>query len=223
MCCYHSRGSKAGGRGPGTGARSPSSVFRLPSFRDDRGVATLEGILLFAMLAGVLLGVMLLGQWGTHRQYAQMGARLLTFDAGDESLATFGRPGGDAATESTFSSGTWDTYAESLPADWLNTMFVDLPNPSRSASVTGTQQGRLPSQGTSLFGFSPASLGYHSASSAASDPWADTTADVRSTFLGIAYWVGYNASTPEGLGSIPTIPHSGLPLLESIYTRVGVR
>jgi hypothetical protein len=188
-------------------------------------VATLEGILLFAMLAGVLLGIMLLGQWGTHRQYAQMGARLLTFDAGDVSLAKFGRSGDQAVQTFSSDSVTWETYSGfgTLSTGWLNTMFVDLPNDRVSGNVKGTQQGRLPSQGPSLFEFSRASLGYHSGASAASNPWADTTADVGSTFLGIAYWVGYNKSTPEGLNSIPTIPHSDLPLVESIYARVGVR
>ena len=97
----------------------PSSIFRLPSLRDDRGVAMLEGILVFALLAGVLLGVMLLGQWGTRLQYSQMGARLLTFNAGDTSLAKFSRIG-DSATQA-FSTTTWDTLADSVPAELART------------------------------------------------------------------------------------------------------
>jgi hypothetical protein len=222
MCCCHNRSSKTGDRGPETGARSPSSVLRLLSFRDDRGAAAVEGVLVFAMLAGVLLGVMLLGQWGTRLQYSQMGARLLTFDAGDDSLAKFGRLWDQASVTVSRDSVTWDTYFGSLPVDWFNTLFI-LHNDRYSSSVKGTQQGRLPSRGPNLFEFSRASLGYGSGASAASNPWADTTSDVQLTFLRIAYWVGYNESTPEGLSFIPDIPESGLPLLESIYTRLGVR
>jgi len=203
--------------------RSPR--VRSPGVRrslvDDRGVATLEGILVFAVLAGVLLGIMLLGQWSTRLQYAQMGARLLTFDAGSDSLAKFGRMG-DQADTATFSSGTWDYYASGLPTGWLNTFFV-LPNPRCSASVRGTQRGRLPKQGSpSLFEFSPASLGYHSGSTAACDPWADTTADVQSTFLGFTYWVAYHRGNPETLSFIPGIPYGQPEVLETILGRVGI-
>src|SRR5512137_1507704 len=92
---------------------------------DDRGAAAIEGVIVVAILAGIFLGALLLGMWGTHLQSAQMGARLLAFDAGDDSLARYGRAG-DEATQ-TFSRGTWDTLAPALPAGWLNTMFV-LPN-----------------------------------------------------------------------------------------------
>jgi hypothetical protein len=176
----------------------------------------------FAMLAGVLLGVMLLGQWGTRLQYSQMGARLLTFDAGDVSLAKFGRLWDQASQTVTSDSVTWDAYFGALPVDWINTLFV-LHNDRYSGRVKGTQQGRLPSQGPNLFEFSPASLSYGSGASAASNPWFDTTSNVELTFLGIAYWVAYNESTAEGLDFIPDIPESELPLLESIYARVGVR
>jgi hypothetical protein len=219
MCYYHNRNSETGDRGPETGARNPSSVFRLPSFRDDRGVASVEGILVVALLAGVLLACMLLGQWGTHLQSAQMGARLLTFNAGDLTLAKSGRPG-DSATQ-TFSTGGWDAYAGTLPAGWLNTMFV-LPNDRFAGRVKGTQRGRGPSQDKSLFTFSPTSVGYFSSSSAASNSWAASESAVRSTFYGIAYYVGFHRVTPEGIGSKPTIP-STIPVLESIYSRVGVR
>jgi hypothetical protein len=176
----------------------------------------------FAMLAGVLLGVMLLGQWGTRLQYSQMGARLLAFDAGDDSLAKFGRLWDQSSVTVSRDSVTWDTYFGTLPVDWINTLFV-LHNDRSSGSVKGTQQGRLPSRGPNLFEFSPASLSYGSGASAASNPWSDTTSDVQLTFLSIAYWVAYNESMPEQLDFIPDIPVSGLPLLESIYARVGVR
>jgi hypothetical protein len=197
--------------------RPSSIVHRLSS--DDRGVATIEGILVFALLAGVLLGCILLGQWGTHLQYSQMGARLLTFNAGDANLARFGRAG-DSATQ-TFTTGGWDAYAGGLPAGWLNTMFV-LPNDRYSGRVRGTQRGRTPSQGQSLFAFSPASLGYHSSSSAASNTWGSSATDARSTFLGIAYYVGRYRVTPEGIGTKPAIPAT-IPVLESIYSRIGGR
>jgi len=219
MCCYHNRGSETGDRGPKTGARGPSSVFRLPSFRDDRGVATVEGILVIALLVGVLLACILLGQWGTHRQYAQMGARLLTFNAGDVSLAKLGRTG-NTATQ-TLSTGNWNAYAGTLPAGWLNTMFV-LPNDRYQGSVAGTQRGRGPGAGPSLFQYTSRSLGYSSASSAATNPWGSSATAARSTFLGIAYYVGFNRVTPQGLSTKPTIP-AAIPVLESIYSRIGGR
>ena len=209
MCCCHSP------------VKSPGSSRRR-WLGDDRGAATVEGILVFAMLAGVLLGVMLLGQWGERLQYSQMGARLLAFDAGDTSLAKFGRGWDQASRTVVQDSITWDTYFGTLPVDWFNALFV-LPNVHVSSNVQGTQQGRLPSRGQNLFEFSRASLNYRSGASAASNPWADTTADVELTFLGITYWVGYNRSMPGGLDSVPVIPPSGLPLLESIYARLGVR
>ena len=197
----------------------PSSVLRLQSFRDDRGVATLEGILVIALLSGVLLGCILLGQWGTHLQYAQMGARLLTFNAGTESLAKFGRTGNQATQ--TFTTGGWDAYAGTLPGNWLNTMFV-LPNDHLRGSVSGSQSGRGPGAGPSLFQYTSRSLGYRSGSSAATNPWADTASNVTSTFLGIAYYVGRYRVTAPGIGSKPTVP-SAIPVLETIYSRVGVR
>ena len=187
---------------------------------DDRGVAALEGLLVFVLLTGVLLGIMLLGQWGTRLQNSQMGARLLAFDAGDVTLAESGGPG-DSATQE-FSSEGWDSYAEALSSNWLNMMFV-LRQDRFSGHVSGTQRGRLPSQGGSLFDFSRASVGYFSHSSAVSNSWLDSAAEVRSEFLGIVYHVGRNRTSAEGLGSVPSIPHS-TPLVESIYARVeGVR
>jgi hypothetical protein len=191
---------------------------RLPSFRDDRGVATLEGLLVFALLVGVLLGCMLLGQWGTHLQYAQMGARLLTFNAGDVSLAKLGRPGNQATQ--TFSSGSWDAHAGTLPAHWLNGMFV-LPDDRYQGSVTGTQNGQQPGSGPSLFEYTSRSLGYRSGSSAATNPWGSSATDARSTFLGVAYYVGRYRTTPEGLDSAPRIPTAN-PIMETIFGRVGV-
>jgi len=202
-------------------AASRGHVHRLSS--DDRGVAMLEGIIVFAMLAGVLVGCMLLGQWGTHRQYAQMGARLRTFDAGTDSVARFNRLSDQTSQTLSRDSVSWDTYFGALAeADWINVMFVGLHNDRLSGSRKGTQQGRLPSQGNSMFAFSPASLGYHSGASAATNSWADTASNVELTFLGIANWVAYNESTPEGLTSKPEIQASGLAILDTIYARVGV-
>jgi len=189
------------------------------TLRDDRGVAALEGVLVVALLAGVLLGCILLGQWGIRMQNSQMGARLLAFNAGDASLARFGRAGDSAAQ--TFSTGGWDAYAGNVPATWLNTMFV-LPNDHYSGRVKGTQQGRLSSTAPSLFAFSRASVGYYSGSSAASNSWGSSATDARSTFMGIAYYVGRYRVTPAGIGSKPTIP-AAIPVLESIYSRIGGR
>jgi hypothetical protein len=214
MCCYHNRRPKTG--------CSPSSVFRLPSFRDDRGQAALEGILVFAFLVAVLLGCMLLGQWGMHLQYAQMGARMLTFNASDEPLAKLGRPG-NTATQ-TLSSSDWDTLSgvSALPTAWLNTMFVGLSNDRYAGRVAGTQHGRLAGQGPSMFDYAPASVGYHSGAAAATNPWADTTSDVRSMFMGIAYNVGRYRLDPQTISTKPTVPPA-IAVLESIYARSGVR
>jgi hypothetical protein len=190
------------------------------SLADDRGVVALEGLLVFVLLTGALMGIMLLGQWGTRLQNSQMGARLLAFDAGDVSLAKLGKAE-DSATQE-FSSEGWDSYADALSSNWLNMMFV-LRQDRFSGRVSGTQRGRLPSQGASLFDFSRASVGYFSHSSAVSNSWTDSAAAVRSKFLGIVYYVGHNRSSAQGLSSVPSIPHS-IPLVESIYARVeGVR
>ncbi|MBM3330366.1 hypothetical protein FJY68_00785 [candidate division WOR-3 bacterium] len=196
----------------------PASIFhRLCS--DDRGLAVVEGILVFVLLAGVLLGCVLLGQWGTHLQNSQMGSRLLAFNAGSASLAKFGRAA-DTATQ-TLSSSSWDTLAAGLPAGWLNTMFV-LPNESYRGRVKGTQRGRLPTAGPSTFSFSPSSVGYFTSSGAATNPWKTTVTDARTTFMGIAYYVGRYRVSPQSIGSKQTIPPA-IPVVESIYSRMGGR
>ena len=210
MCCYP-RVMKV--------HRPSSIVHRLSS--DDRGVAIVEGILVFALLAGVLLGCVLLGQWGTHLQNSQMGARLLTFNAGDTNLARFGRAGDSA--KQTFSTGGWNAYAGTLPASWLNTMFtLTNANERTSGRVKGTQRGRLSGPAPSLFAFSSASVSYFSNSSVSSNTWASSATDVRSTFLGIAYYVGRYRVTPQSIGTKPTIP-STIAVLETIYSRIGGR
>jgi len=227
MCCYRSRrpgtedrGPRTGDRGSGFGVRRPSSVFRLPSFRDDRGIATVEGILVFALLVGVLLGCILLGQWGMQLQNSQMGARLLAFNAGDASLARFGRAG-DTATR-TVTTGAWDTLTTGLPTNWLNIMFTSLTDDRSAGRVKGRQRGRLASQGHSLFDFASSSMGYFSTSAAGSNPWSGTAAGAESTFMGIAYYVGRHQVSPQSIGAKPSIP-STIPVLESIYARSGVR
>ncbi len=180
----------------------------------------LEGILVFVMLAGVLLGCLLLGQWGTRLQNAQMGARLLAFNAGDENLARFGRAG-DSATR-TLTPGSWDTLATSLPTAWLNTMFTSLTDDRSSGRVKGTQRGRLADQGPSVVNFTRASVGYFSTSSAGSNSWLGTAVAAQNTFLGIAYYVGRYRVSPQSIGSKPTIP-GAIPVVESIYARAGVR
>jgi hypothetical protein len=172
------------------------------------------------LLVGVLFAVVLLGQWGTRLQYSQMGARLLAFDAGDATIAKNGRPG-DSAVQ-TFSSGSWDPYAGTLPIGWLNMMFV-LPNQRFCGRVSGVQSGRLPGQSPSLFDFSPAALGYSAGACAATNPWSDSGDAVQSQFLGIAYYVGRYRTGPQGLNEVPSIP-PGIPLVETILGRVdGVR
>jgi len=183
-------------------------------------VATVEGILVFALLVGVLLGCILLGQWGMQMQNSQMGARLLAFDAGDVSLARFGRAG-DTATR-TLTVGTWDTLASSLPTTWLNTMFTSLTDDRSSGRVKGRQRGRLASPGRSLFDFSMTSMAYFSASAAGSNSWSGTAGAAESTFLGIAYQVSRYQVSPQSIGAKPSIPLT-IPVLESIFVRSGVR
>ncbi len=199
-----------------------SSAVARRCLGDDRGVATLEGMLVFLGLAGALLGVILLGQWAVQLQNAQMGARLLAFNAGDQNLARFGRPGNQAETTFSRDSVTWSSYAAfgSLPVSWFNTLFT-LHNDRRSGRVRGTQPGRHGSaNSSSLFEFSLATLGYGSGSSAACNAWDGSEAEARSKFLGISYHVGRTRNHPQGLTSVPQIPAS-IALLETVYTRLG--
>ena len=196
-----------------------NSDFRLPRFGDDRGVAALEGILVFALLAGVFLACLLLAQWGSSLQSAQMGARLMAFDAGDAELARLGKPSNVPAQQ--FTSENWDTLVNSVTANWLGNMFT-LSNGDVSGSVTGTARGRAPGQG-SLFTYAPAALGYHANGwAAASDPWGMPESVVQSSFLRIAYHVGLTRANPGELDSTSAreIPH-GDTVLETIYRLVG--
>jgi hypothetical protein len=186
---------------------------------DDRGVAALEGILVFALLAGVFLACLLLAQWGTSLQSAHMGARLLAFDAGDAELARLGKPSNQPAQQ--FASENWDTLVNSVTANWLGNMFT-LSNGDVSGSVTGTAHGRVPGQ-ASLFAYAPAVLGYHAHGwTAASDPWGMPESIVQSKFLRIAYHVGLTRTSPGDLDSTSAreIPH-GDTVLETIYGLVG--
>jgi len=167
-----------------------------------------------------MLGCILLGQWGMQLQNSQMGARLLTFNAGDASLARFGRAG-DSATH-TVTPGTWDTLATSLPTTWLNTMFTSLSDDRSSGHVEGRQRGRLASPGRSLFDFSTASMAYFSTSSAGSNSWAGTAGAAESTFFGIAYYVSRHQVTPQSIGAKQSVPYT-FPVLESIFVRSGVK
>jgi hypothetical protein len=187
---------------------------------DDRGIATVEGILVFALLVGVLLGCILLGQWGAQLQNSQMGARLLAFNAGDANLARFGRAGDTAIR--TVTTAAWDTLAAGLPTNWLNIMFTSLTDERSAGRVKGRQQGRLASQGGSLFDFATASMGYFSTSAAGSNSWAGTAGAAESTFLGIAYYVGRYRVSPQSIGAKPSIPLT-IPVVESIFVRSGVR
>jgi hypothetical protein len=187
---------------------------------DDRGVAAIEGILVFALLVGVLLGCMLLGQWGTYLQSAQMGARLLAFNAGDNSLAKLGKPGNQPAQ--TFTSENWDTLVPRVNATWLHNMYT-LSNGNFSGSVTGTALGRLPGQGSSMFDFAAATVGYYANGwAAASAPWGMPESLAQSTFIRIAYHVGRTRASPSDLDSTSArpIPH-GDTVLETIYGLVG--
>jgi hypothetical protein len=189
---------------------------------DDRGVAALEGLLVVALLAGVMLACLFLVQWGTYLQSAQMGARLMAFDAGDVELARVGKPG-NLPTQS-FTIEDWQALVSSPGAIWLGGLF-SLSDGSYSGSVTGTARGRLPGQGPSLFGYSPATMGYYAHNWAgASNPWGVPESVIKLTFLRIAYNVGrYQVDTSHlTTMNVESIPHQ-VAILETIYSRVGAR
>jgi hypothetical protein len=182
-------------------------------------VAALEGLLVLALFAGLFLAILLISQWGASLQSAHMGARLLAFDAGDVALARLGRPSNQPTQQ--FTSENWDTLVSNVTANWLRNMYT-LSNGGFSGSVTGTAHGRLPGQG-SLFGYTPATMGYHANGwAAASDPWGMPESVVRSGFTRIAYRVGLTRVSPNGLDSTcaRAIPH-GDTVLETIYGLVG--
>lgn len=186
---------------------------------DERGVAALEGLLVTALFAGVFLACLLLGQWGSSLQSAQMGARLLAFDAGDVELARLGKPSNAPVQQ--FTSENWDSLASSQTASWLHHMYT-LSNGSFSGSVTGHTHGRTPGQG-SMFQYTSVTMGYNASSTtAASDPWTMPESVAQSTFLRIAYHVGLTRASPGDLDSTSArpIPH-GDTVLETIYGLVG--
>jgi hypothetical protein len=167
----------------------------------------------------VFLAVLLLSQWGASLQSAQMGARLLAFDAGDVELAKLGRPSNQPAQQ--FTSESWDTLVSSGTANWLASMFT-LSNGDFSGSVTGTTHGRLPGQG-SLFGYTPATMSYHASGwNTASDPWGMPESVAQSAFIRIAYHVGLTRASPGELDSTcaQQIPH-GDTIVETLYGLVG--
>ena len=197
--------------------RSTFDVRR--SLGDDRGVAALEGLLVLALFGGVFLACLLLAQWGTSLQSAQMGARLLAFDAGDVELARLGKPANQPVQQ--FASENWDTLVNSVTSNWLGNMFT-LSNSGVSGSVTGTAHGRVPGQ-ASVFSYTPAALGYHAHDwSAASNPWVMPESAVQSRFVRIAYHVGLTRASPGELDSTSAqeIPH-GDTVLQTLYGLVG--
>lgn len=191
---------------------------------DQQGVAALEGILVFAVIAGVLFACLLISQWSSSLQCGQMGARLLAFDAGDVELARMGRPSRRPVQQVTH--GEWDTLPGISPATagWLGGMFT-LSNDFISARVTDTTHGRLPGPG-SLFNLSPATMSYFSRDwTAAANPWNMTESTVRLAFLNIAYRVGRERLSPDVLDSLKAqaIPPAYSAIVETIYSRLGVR
>jgi hypothetical protein len=204
---------------PKSGFILHNSDFRFPWFGDDRGVAALEGVLVFALLAGMFLACLLVAQWGTSLQSAQMGARLLAFDAGDVDLAKLGKPANQPVQQ--FASENWGALVNGVTANWLGNVFT-LSDSDVSSSVTGTAHGRLSVQ-ASLFAYARATMGYHALGwAAASDPWGMPESVVQSTFLRIAYHVGLTQTEPGGLDSTcaRAIPH-GDTVLETIYGLMG--
>jgi Flp pilus assembly pilin Flp len=224
MSCFHSRRPGTEDRRPKTG-RSLSPIFRLPFLRDERGAAAIEGLVVLAVLAGVFFANQLISNWGTSLQFGQMGARLLAFDAGDVQLAKLGKTSSRQAVQK-FESTSWDTISKIDPttSGWLNGMFV-LSNDRFSASVADTAEGRLPGQTRSLAHYGPATMSYFTKDwSAAANPWVNAESTVGLQFLNISYYVGRHHVSPSVIDSTYAvgIPNT-IPLVETIYSRVGVR
>jgi hypothetical protein len=205
--------------------RLPSSVFRLPSLRDDRGVAATEAMLVLALLGGVFFAGLLLARWSTSLQSAQMGARLLAFDAGDVDFAKLGKPSRTATRQ--LVAETWDTLVDTLvdasKSGWLTGMFA-LTNTRSTNRVTGSAQGRMPGQ-KSVFDYSPATMAYHASGWAtASNPWGIPESVVRSSFLRIAFNVGRYQVDTSGFVSMVVQPLPTSPaILETIFGRAGIQ
>ena len=220
MCCCHRGRPGTGDRGPGTGsARHPSSVSGL--IRDQRGSVAIEGLVVIALLAGVFFACLLIGQWGASLQSGQMGARLLAFDAGDVEFARLGRESRQPVQE--FITESWDTLYDPTNANWLGGMFA-LPHDFYRGRVSDTAHGRLPSQ-AALFSFVPATMGYLTRDwTASANTWAMPESTARLTFINLAYYVGYWRVEPEALDSTKAEPiPSSIPVLETIYVRLGIR
>lgn len=191
---------------------------------DERGAAALEGIVVAAVFAGVFFASLLVGRWGTSLQFGQMGARLLAFDAGDVELARLGKPSRKPTQQ--FVSSSWDTitHIDPVTADWLGGVFV-LSNDYYSASVADTTHGRLPGGTRSLVNYQPATMSYFTQDwSAAANPWVMSESIVRLTFLNISYYVGRYQTSPYVLDSTNAmeIPYT-IPVLETVYARIGIR
>jgi len=186
---------------------------------DDRGVAALEGLLVLSLLAGVFFACLLLVSWGTNLQSAQMGARLLAFDAGDANLAKLGKPLSQPTRQ--FASENWGALVNGVTANWLGNMFT-LRDSNVAGSDVGTAKGRLAGQ-ASLFAYTSATMGCNAHGWAGvSNPWGMPESVARSTYLRIAYHVGLTRTDPGGLDSTcaRAIPH-GDTVLETIYHKVG--
>jgi hypothetical protein len=189
--------------------------------RDEQGTATLEGIIVLAVFAGMFCACLLLGQWSTSLQSGQMGARLMAFDAGDVELARLGRPSRRPAQQ--FVNQGWVGLFNSQTANWLSGMFA-LVNGQFSGSVADTTHGRLPGQ-SALFDFSRTTMKYRTDGwTATPDPWALSDSAVRLRLLTLAYYVGRYQVGPQNVDStlVPGIPIANA-ILETVYTRIGVR
>jgi len=173
----------------------------------------------------VLFAALFVGMWGTGMQSAQMGARLLAFDAGDIALAKLGRPANLPVQQ--FTTESWDTLVDTHIAvgkvGWLSNMFA-LSNDLVSGTVTGTHRGRLPGDTRSLFDYTPATMGYHARDwTAALNSWGAPESAVKSTFLRVAfnvarYQVDTTNFTSMAVGPLPNSP----PILQTIFDRAGV-
>ena len=223
MSCYHRRRLETGDRGPETG-RTPSLDFRLRFLRDDRGVAATEAMIVLALLGGVFFAGLLLARWSTNLQSAQMGARLLAFDAGDVDFAKLGKPSRTATRQ--LVAETWDTLVDTLvdasKSGWLTGMFT-LSSTRASSRVAGSAQGRLPGQ-QSAFDYSPATMAYHASGWAtASNPWGIPESVVRSSFLRISFNVARYQVDTASFVSMTVQPFPTSPeILETIFGRAAV-
>jgi len=189
-------------------------------------MAALEGIIVLAVLAGVFFGCLLLGRWATGIQSAHMGARLLTFGAGDTAFARLGSTSRVSTRD--YATASWDTlvdaHVDTAKARWLGSTFT-LTNQLVTGSVVGTAQGRVPGESPGLLSFARKTLGYRAGYwTAATNPWLMSKSSVQAYFLLMCGNVvlGQVDTSVIATMAVNPIPQQ-VAILETVFGRVGIR